>query len=1257
MSSNIALVLAVDCKIGSQLNDNLRKLGYTGLHVDLNEQFPKFDIAIVHIGNIAPGNIPPKLSHALNGKPTVYCFESGKYAALHKIKSKAVITKGFSIKELELALEVAKLEAKQAAIDSFIASEPGSDHANMRKLLTEEQAWNIVFEQAANGLLLTDSQGQIVFANATASRVLGYSQEKLLKMQLADIEPVSKTNDSHQTECASANHIKTFNISRDGTLQCVLMGKRHIRFPDGAQGMLVVLNDITSVTINNEQLNQSIGMYQLIVEQASMGIIYIKNGKLMHANPYIKNLLGYNDLDVVGNPFAQFIHTNERNKLLDRLQQINTETAEHHWFETTLAHSSGQPVAVEIKVNPFNINHENIDIVLIKDISHKKHDEKIIKESEESFRGIFNNASYAIYILDTQGVILDVNIAGLLLLNQTEGDKQETIGHHFDDFLPDNQDVRRDLARRLRLACQGPVQRLELDLKGSTAKRIPSDITMGKGKYFGLDVIIVMAHDISKRKKAEKTLRQSEEKYRSLTEQLALGLFRLDPKGKIVYSNATFANMLEITQIDKLVGHHIDEFNPKHEVSQMLLGTGTVEIGDTNGLMIETPIQQASGNCLWAKILVRTFGTPQGEIMHHDCVIENINEQKMMLSTMQSREQQFRTILSAIPDQLYLINDKLQLLDFKAVSDGDFPQVVRALIGGHISQFFHAACVENIRNCIEQCKQTSKAQMFDCKRMHKGQELFYEFRVIPNNDDTYLLMQRDITYKRQTEEQARMLAQVVDAVDLAVSIADRQDRIIYVNPAFCKTYGYTPHEIIGCNSQTLRPPEVNQTLAVDIAAETLKQGWEGEVINQRNDGSVFPVYLSTSLMKDEHNEPKFLIGIARDISQQKRSERDMLRAKERAEESDRLKTAFLSNMSHEIRTPMNAIMGFVQLLEEEETLSHNGLQRIRLMQESGGQLLSLIEDIIDMARLQNNEINPNIAPFDLHLLLHDLHAEFSQKIKYTNKQVVINQPYTSNEPQLSVKSDYQLIRQILSKLLSNAVKFTASGCIDFGYTIMVDQFAPKIQLFVKDTGIGIAHDMQLLIFEPFRQGDESFTRTYGGSGIGLTIAKRLVEMLGGNIWVESQPGQGSTFYFSMPYTPKMKNTATANSPAVLLVDDAEEAKFYIDEFFPLIDGRELLATTADEARSIFTREHNIKVVIVSTAILDSDNFKIVRDLKQAQPEIGILALTSKPADDEQQMCTVSGCDGYIAKSRNTDELLGKTNHFLNKGDSRMPSPS
>ncbi len=279
-------------------------------------------------------------------------------------------------------------------------------------------------------------------------------------------------------------------------------------------------------------------------------------------------------------------------------------------------------------------------------------------------------------------------------------------------------------------------------------------------------------------------------------------------------------------------------------------------------------------------------------------------------------------------------------------------------------------------------------------------------------------------------------------------------------------------------------------------------------MNKKKNGTHFPILLSTSVIKDDHNNPVALIGVAIDITDMRKHRTELIAAKEKAEESNHLKSAFLNNMSHEIRTPMNHIMGFSSLMAEAHGEEKDEYAAIIL--NSSNQLLTLIENVILLSRLQSEKPEINQQPLEPADIINNLGDRLRPECLKKNIALILKIP--EDIPHLSILSDHEKIKQILINLTSNAIKYTAEGFVEVGYEVKLD----NLIFYVKDTGIGIALYEQDKIFDSFYRTDLAISKAIGGTGLGLSIVKELVRSMSGTCWLESEVGKGSCFYFSIP---------------------------------------------------------------------------------------------------------------------------------------------
>jgi PAS domain S-box-containing protein len=349
----------------------------------------------------------------------------------------------------------------------------------------------------------------------------------------------------------------------------------------------------------------------------------------------------------------------------------------------------------------------------------------------------------------------------------------------------------------------------------------------------------------------------------------------------------------------------------------------------------------------------------------------------------------------------------------------------------------------------------------------------------------------------------------------AITIVRAEDGVIIdVNDAFYTMTGYTREETINNTSVKLGlwADEADRT---NVINKLLGGGsvMEQEYNFKNKNGGITTGLFSAKLIRIKSQT--YILSSIADISERVYAEQELIKAKDKAEESDRLKSAFLANMSHEIRTPMNGILGFSELLKEPKLTGKEKNKYINIIEKSGARMLNIINDIVCISKIESGQIEISISEININEKLEHIYALFKPEAEQKGLQIFLKNNLSENTT--IIKTDRDKVYAILTNLVKNAIKFTKTGSIEFGYHIVETLHATSLlEFYVKDTGIGIPHNQLEMIFERFRQGNEMLNRNYEGAGLGLFISSAYVEMLGGKIWVESEEGKGSEFKFTLP---------------------------------------------------------------------------------------------------------------------------------------------
>ena len=387
---------------------------------------------------------------------------------------------------------------------------------------------------------------------------------------------------------------------------------------------------------------------------------------------------------------------------------------------------------------------------------------------------------------------------------------------------------------------------------------------------------------------------------------------------------------------------------------------------------------------------------------------------------------------------------------------------------------------------------------------------------------------------------------------------------------------------------------------------------------------------------------------------EKRAE-ELIIANEKAEESNRLKTAFLANLSHEIRTPMNGILGFTQLLENPDLTFDEQQQFIDIIKKSGNRMLDTINGLLDITRIEAGEMKVSIGEINLNEQIGDIYKFFKPEVE--KKGIRFSYITSLKDKDSFVKTDHEKINALLTNLVKNAIKYTGKGSIEFGYNIKGN----SLEFFVKDTGVGISQEMKTIIFERFRQVDESNSRDYEGLGLGLSIAKSYVEMLGGNIWVESKEGEGSVFYFTIPYVACKEKEVGFKEPMftdfpdhhirklrILIAEDEEISDFLITLMLEIFGHEMLHAKDGAEAVELCKTNPDIDLVLMDIKMPKMNGLDATREIRQFNKDVIIIAQTAHALINDRERVLEAGCNDYITKPLKQDLLISLINrHFRN----------
>ena len=509
-----------------------------------------------------------------------------------------------------------------------------------------------------------------------------------------------------------------------------------------------------------------------------------------------------------------------------------------------------------------------------------------------------------------------------------------------------------------------------------------------------------------------------------------------------------------------------------------------------------------------------------------------------------------------------------------------------------------------------------------------------------------------IISQEQLEKRKKAYKDVVETTSDLITIVNSDGIISYVNYASTHFFGLSPEECIGRSAFDFIHPD-DKNFTKNNFDEWKRSGNERFSFENRQvhvSGSVINALWNIHIER-KNNEIIKITSIARDITELKKFEEELLLAKEKAIESDQLKSAFLANMSHEIRTPMNGILGFSQRLGQLDLPESKRKHYIDIIHNSGKQLISIIDDLIDISKIEANQLSIVITPVNVCEILNELETIFASRMALKNNVLKLN--LAKLEENCSVLTDENRLRQILINLIGNAFKFTNNGVIQYGFEIK-NNF---IEFYVTDTGIGIPKEMQDKVFNRFTQVETEYSKIVGGTGLGLAISKSLVELLGGSIWLESEPAKGSTFFFTIPFKsstkpikPNTDNTPELNPKLnenlILIAEDEDDNYFYLSELLSDAKIRTIHARNGKEAVQLVHQNKSITLVLMDLKMPLMNGIEATKEIKSFRPDLPIIAQTAYAQSSDRDKAIDAGCDDYLSKPIFEDKLFQILKNYI-----------
>jgi PAS domain S-box-containing protein len=884
---------------------------------------------------------------------------------------------------------------------------------------------------------------------------------------------------------------------------------------------------------------------------------YGPDGKTNYWNKASEEIYGYSAQEAIGRNLLELIIPPEMRDSVRQAMHFMAETGHPiPSSELTLMRKDGSPVTVfssHTIIRRPGMEQELFCIDI--DLTDRKKTEETLLNERLMLKELINNIPDAIYTKDLAGRKTMVNLTEINYMGAKSED--EVLGKDDYDFYP------KDIAEKLFVNDQSVINNgiailnREEYIPGENGQKrwlLSSKIPM-RDKNNHITGLIGISRDITDRKFIEESLFKSEEKFRNIFENAQEGIFQTNIDGSYRSVNPALAKLYGFESPEELISSRKDIAQEAYSDSCERANFIRMMEEKGNSKSYKDEIIRKDGKKIWFYEDARAMKDENGNIQYFEGFVVDITNRKKAEETLRKSEEKYRVLVDNAFEGIIIINLEGNILFanhsiIKTFEYESLEEIVGQNIFSHIAPEYIAQTIEDFAKVV-QGKDDEVA--VSCGITAKGNRIWLESigKIIEYEGiKADLISVHDFTANKQADDRLVKLNECF--------LKFTSDSIVNINllvalcgellGATCALYNCIYDEML-CSIGQWNTPDDYQ--AVDfreghICNDVIKstkddvclirnlenttyaktdsnvkrynlKTYVGKAVkfNYKNIGSLCVVFQHDVIMTPGDLHILEIIASAIGVEEdRKRAEQELVIAKEKAEESDRLKSAFLANMSHEVRTPMNGILGFAELLKDPDITGDQQQEYLKIIEKSGARMLSIITDIVDISKIESGHMKVVFSETNINEQLEFIANFFKPEAAQKGLQLIYNSSLQADE--VIITTDSKKLNAILTNLIKNAVKFTFQGIIEFGFDLEPGNDSTLLKFYVKDSGIGIEPEKQNVIFERFRQGNETLNRNYEGAGLGLAISKAYVEMLGGKIWVESEKGKGSTFYFTIP---------------------------------------------------------------------------------------------------------------------------------------------
>jgi PAS domain S-box-containing protein len=1193
------------------------------------------------------------------------------------------------------------LEGKPIAIEGIAVDITLQKQAE-EALKKSEEKMRSIYSVAPAGIGVIENR-VLKEVNPVMCEMTGYTREELIEKNARmlyasqeEYEFVGKEK-YNQIKEKGTGKVETLWQKKDGSIINVLLASTLVDKNDISKGTIFTALDITErkraelllqnkseeIAAQNEELNQanieliaakdkaeeSETRFRNLMESIDTVAVqgYGPNGITQFWNKASEKLYGYTQQEAIGSNLLDLIIPSEMKDMVKlAIHEMTVSGKPIHSGELLLKHKDGSPVPVISHHTIVKVHgHAQELFCLDIDITERKQAEMIAVKERAINDTIIESTPGAFYMLDENGRYVRWNAYQRDVIIG-KPDDMVPFTNAIDTIHPEDRDL--------------IGSRIENVLKNGIAETVEGRVLLHGGPDFrwmlltGRRIVIEekpyllgIGMDITERKQTEEKLFKSEERFALVIEASEQGIWDWN-----VETNEVFFS----EQWKKQIGYNDDELKNEFNTWVEHLHPNEKEYCQNavnsylnhpvEHFILDFRFRHKDGTYRWLHNKAASLKNKEGKVIRLFGTHTDITESKL-------NEAIFKDIIEKNPISIQILDMEGYPIQVNSAHTNLFgvepPSDYSVLKDTQLLSFGFSEYFEQIKNGEVVYFPDTYYNVHDVDPSFPDSPIWVKALGFTLNDNNgkpnkIVLMHENITESKNAEA---LLNDIIENNPMSIQIVDKEGCTLRVNPTFLELFGSVPPPQFSIfDDLKSKSPEMENLVSNVINGEIVHLP---DIYFNANDAVAeapdIPLWIRALIfpLKDSAGKPKRFVLMHENITERKQAEQELVIAKNHAEESDRLKSAFLANMSHEIRTPMNGILGFAEVLKDPDLSGEQQQKYIGIIEKSGARMLNIINDIIDISKIEAGLMKVSLSESNINEQIEYIYTFFKPEVEAKGIQLF----YRNALPEKSafIHTDREKIYAILTNLVKNAIKYTRKGSIEFGYTkqtknteIMQDL---NLQFYVRDTGIGIPKDRQQAIFERFIQADISDRRAYQGAGLGLSITKAYVEMLNGKIWVESEEGIGSCFYFTIPFNGEQKEksiikknileedkAASFNNLKILIADDDDTSRMLISMVIKKFSKEILEVETGVEALEVCRNNPDIDLIIMDVKMPEMDGYEATKKIREFNNKVIIIIQTAFALSGEKENANVAGCNDYLSKPFSSNALTILIKKYFNK---------